>query len=556
MYASAAESRPLSLLSWAVLLAGVGAGVASAYIVISTYSPLPSWDEWALFDHLARGGGWSLRWLWQQHNEHRIFTTKLLFLLDTELFHGRQILLLACIFVSQILQAVFLSWSLRALRGWRGSMWRLGTGLIAYCILCPTQYENLVWGFQLQFVLTAWMATVAVMSLLLYRRDERRAFLVAGIAAATIATWSLANGMLLWPLLVAAALWLRMKPHVWRAFVIAGTLNIALYFYGYRRPAGDAGMVSIGESLRYVAVYFGSTFVRHSSGAIATLAGAAGIVVALALVCATLKKPENAPPLLIELSLILLFTLATAAVTSTGRLHLGLEQATASRYQTFALLFWACLGLALLSKLREQDTKYLAGGLLVAMLGFATQVRLPLIDAQWRQLRLEKISLALLAGVHDGAVLAEAYPDPQVVLRASEYMRQHKLSIFAGARAAEMGESFDTEYREVPSNLCAGAITSSEALPSDGGKGLRITGYAWDRAAQRPVQNFVVVTDDKISGFGVALTVPVDLLREHDPATASRFGWVAYSRGPEATKIYALLGAEKQSACLIATVSP
>ena len=48
-----AESRLSFWLSWGVLLAGAGAGLASAYIVITTYSPVAHWDEWSLFGHLA-----------------------------------------------------------------------------------------------------------------------------------------------------------------------------------------------------------------------------------------------------------------------------------------------------------------------------------------------------------------------------------------------------------------------------------------------------------------------------------------------------------------------
>ena len=86
-----------------------------------------------------------------------------------------------------------------------------GAGLIAFCIFCPTQYENLVWGFQLGFVIPATMATLAAFSLLLLQRDcyaadaRRRWLLWVCVAAASAATWSLANGMLLWPLLLFAA---------------------------------------------------------------------------------------------------------------------------------------------------------------------------------------------------------------------------------------------------------------------------------------------------------------------------------------------------------------
>ena len=117
-------------LSWAILLAGLGSGLATLYIIITTYSPLPQWDEWVLFDHLARGG-WSLPWLWAQHNEHRILTTRILFLLDVELFQGKQVFLLICVFLVQLLQVALLSWSLRFLEGWRGAQYRIGIGLIA-----------------------------------------------------------------------------------------------------------------------------------------------------------------------------------------------------------------------------------------------------------------------------------------------------------------------------------------------------------------------------------------------------------------------------------------
>ena len=116
------ESRLSFWLSWAVLLTGIGSGIASAYLVVTTYSPVPHWDEWALFYDLANGVK-SLGWLWQQHNEHRILTTRLLFLLDVELFHGTQIFLLAAIFLTQLLQVGLLELELAQTR--RGARFRV-----------------------------------------------------------------------------------------------------------------------------------------------------------------------------------------------------------------------------------------------------------------------------------------------------------------------------------------------------------------------------------------------------------------------------------------------
>jgi hypothetical protein len=554
------ESRLLCWLSWGVLLSGLGAGVASAYIVITTYSPVPHWDEWSLFAHLADGGGWSLAWLWAQHNEHRIFVTKLFFLLDVEFFHGTQKFLLVSIFLVQLLQVGLLSWSLHALGGLRGSAWRAGTGLIAYCILCPTQYENFVWGFQLQFVVPAAMATLAVLGLLLYQREGKARFLVACIAAATIATWSLANGMLLWPLLVFVAWWLRMKSSIWTPLLTASLCNIALYFYHYHRTASKMTLplLSLGERARYAVVYLGSTFVRHSSGTVALIAGILGICAALIFFVRVLRHGENPSPFLIELSFLMMLCLATAAATSSGRIHLGVEQATASRYQTFALLFWCCLGLALLVRAAVNRTQFtaLVALLLVMMLAFATQVRLPLIDAQWHQLRLKMVGLSLMAGVHDDAVLADAYPDPQAVLRAAGYMKQHRLSIFAGKHYEQLGAPLDSAYRVSPASVCSGYISTTQVLPSGNEHGLRLTGYAWDDELKQPARDIVAVTAGRITGFGSNVAIPLTSKGAGPHSDPSQFGWVTFVRDNGSGKVQLFAVTRNGATCPFAEISP
>ncbi len=577
-----ADSRLSVILSYAVLLAGIGAGIASAYIVITTYSPLPHWDEWALFDHLATGPV-SLAWLWAQHNEHRILVPKLFFLIDAYLFHGTQAFLLTSVFLVQLLQTALLSFSLWRLGGMRGSAWRAGTGLIAYCILCPTQQENLIWGFQLQFVIPAAMATLASLTLLLYYRKPHPSLLALSILAATIATWSLANGMLLWPILLLAALLLGMRRSILLVITLFAAANIALYLYHYNRPGPPAefpGVVLAADrTLHYVAVYFGSTFIRHSSGWIALFIGTIGVCAALAVIIRILPQRGTGSLLLLQLSLLMLLCIATAAITASGRLHLGLEQATASRYQTFALLFWCSLGLSVLFSLQRRggprSSASFAPGrdslhddqqinpaklnafcafLLVLMLGFATQVRLPLIDAQWRQLRLKRISLSLLTGVHDPAVLADAYPDPQAVLRAARYMQEHRLSIFARGLYTQLGRPFNDAYRVRPAADCSGYISSTQILPAADGEGLRITGYGWDKLSNRPARDIVAVTNDRIIGYGLSVSILQDSSAgpDSDPA---RFGWIAYVRHMPHSggiQIYAVVGRKSDDVCLLA----
>ena len=141
----------------------------------------------------ANGGNpLSPAWLWQQHNEHRLVIPKLFLAADLRLFQARQAFLLASIFVIQLLHWGLLSWSMWVLGGWRGALWRTGAGLAAFCLFCPAQWQNLIWGFQVCFVLPQLLATVSFVALLLYwmespQQPDKRPpskFLVVSVLAA------------------------------------------------------------------------------------------------------------------------------------------------------------------------------------------------------------------------------------------------------------------------------------------------------------------------------------------------------------------------------------
>jgi hypothetical protein len=555
------------------MLGGLGAIVATTYLIVSTYSPLPHWDEWTLFDHLALGKPSDLAWLWAQHNEHRIFLPKLFFLVDVKLFHGTQVFLLASLWLLQLLQVVLLSASLRVLGGLRGSAWRTGAGLIAFCIFCPTQYENLVWGFQLGFVIPATMATLAAFSLLLLQRDcsaadpRRRWLLWVCVAAASAATWSLANGMLLWPLLLFAAWWLGMRRSISVTLLLVAVANIGLYLFHYHRPTPESGVVpplpAVGGVLRYVAVYFGSTWVRHSSGWVALIAGSAGLLAGFLVIVRALRQRRAASLLQLELALLMLVCVATAVITSSGRLHLGLQQASASRYQTFALIFWCSLGLSLLYAARQRPNSAeftaLASLLVLMMAGFGTQFRMPLIDAQWHQLRLKFVSLALITGVQDPAVLSDAFPDPQVVLRDAEYMKRNRLAIFAGEQYSQLGKPLKATYHVAADEECSGSVSSVQVMPAVSGQGYRITGFAWDTVLQRPARDLVATVDGRIAGFGSNVAIPLTLVKAGRDADPARFGFVIFvgnARAADGIDLYAVAGRSPAEVCRFAHVRP
>src|ERR1035437_270737 len=185
-------SRASSILSYAILLGGILTTGVALYMVVVSYSSLPYWDGWMEVEYAASGGNvLSPAWLWERDNEHRLILPKLFLAADLRLFQGRQIFLLASILGIQLLHLALLSWSMRVLGGWRGALWRTGTGLAAFCLFYPSQWTNFVVGFQVCFVLPQLLATVSFVALLLYWTKSQQypeklwlTFLVVSILAA------------------------------------------------------------------------------------------------------------------------------------------------------------------------------------------------------------------------------------------------------------------------------------------------------------------------------------------------------------------------------------
>jgi hypothetical protein len=159
-------SRATNILSYLVLAGGVATIAVMGYLVWVSRSKLPFWDTWEQIGFAANEGpSHTLEWLWRQYNQHRLVISKLFLLADLRWFHATQTFLLASIFVIQLLLLLLLGWSMRVLGEWRGALWRTGFGVAAFCLFCPSQWSNFVWGFQTCFVLPALFATLSFIGL-------------------------------------------------------------------------------------------------------------------------------------------------------------------------------------------------------------------------------------------------------------------------------------------------------------------------------------------------------------------------------------------------------
>jgi hypothetical protein len=572
---TAETSRLTAALSYAILLGGLLTIALSLYIVVTTCSNLPFWDGWTQIEVAANGRSpVSLSWLWQQHNEHRLVLPKLFLAADLRFFQARQAFLLASIFAIQLLHLALLSWSMKVLGGWSGTLCRSGTGLAAFCLFCPTQSENFTWGFQVCFMLPPLFATLSFVALLLYWTEVQRQpgkhispkFLIASVLAATGAAYSLASGNLLWPLLVAATICLRLRARVILSFAAMGAISTALYLYHYIRPTGHANpLTSLGaplKMLQYCFTYFFSGWPYYHTPQRLLLSYGMPLVM-LALLFAALPYVRKFRPFAVQLVLTISYCLATALITATGRMNFGISQSTASRYQTVALLFWCCLGLlwlggAFFGQPRIPYLFFVAQVCLLAIFGVAaTRAKYQIWMARGHAFSQQAATAALLTGVGDPLSLAQVYPEKKMLTNTVPYMRANRLSIFAGTPASTLGKSLDSVFPLADPSECAGALETvfpvdnsfahgSEPGPATGfGPGLRVLGWAWDTKHQRIPSAIAVAIDGKLVGLGAT--------GNWRPPRSD--GFVAFSPelSPQSTaSFYSILNTSPPSACYIA----
>ena len=561
-------------LSYAILLGGLLTAGAAVHMVIASYSSLPSTDGWEEIDVAVRGvNPLSPGWLWQQHNEHRMVIPKLFIAADLLWFRATQKFLLTSILATQFLLLLLLSWSMRALGGWRGTLWRTGVGIAAFCLFWTPQWENFIIGFSIDFILLEFFATLSFVELVLYwqhserQADDRYAWvhLLVSVVAALAATYSLANGNLLWPLLVAAALLLRLRRSAGLAFLLTGALSTALYLHHYYRPVGHGDPASSLQTpleiLHYMAVYFGSPFVRHDIR-LATCIGIASLAASLFVLVRFRAYVRAGRPLPVLLTLILVFCLATAFLTSLGRLNFGTRQAFASRYHTFALLFWCCLGLLLLMSVwvASKRVRFMVVQIcLLAIIMWSSLItRNDVRGARIRGFRINVAATALFVGARDDVQFAKAaIPDPSAVQAEAEFMQSHELSAYYDHAYTQLGKPLQSVYALALPTECTGVVESTSNVEASGSSQVaRVAGWAWDREHQRPPSAIVFAQDGIIIGLGVVadwrpMTV-VDNRRIKD----GYLGYAGYTRvlRPDApVEVYAILRGQPRSACHFAS---
>jgi len=405
----------------ASLLGAFGAWLCLVVYVARYCVDVPYLDQWELVPYLEsfRAGTLTIPDLFAPHNEHRIALPRIIMLLLAQSTDWDTRAELAC---NVLFATLLLIVAIRAARPALADARHVNAFLLcaALTVFSLSQWQNWFLGWQLQIFL-ALLLVFSALSLLTVQ-NNRLAWLA--VPCALGATFSFANGILVWPL----GLWLILRGHT-RApgFVVAWCL-LALLSLGVvlGTPDGTTHPAAHDRNILESAWAFFGYFLRFLgqplapwSGPLAAVVGGLGFGLFLWMLP---KCQTSARRLWLAIAA---FSVATALLTAWARQGYGVEQAMSSRYITLASPLWLAL-VVLIGNARPYPRWCMLGA--VSLLVGIGSVH----GAYIWSLRYPAYEAARLALINDGPdeQLRPLYPVLETLRVRRVFLLQERMSVF------------------------------------------------------------------------------------------------------------------------------
>ena len=511
------------------------------------YTNMWIWDQWDYLSHFDAYRQFDLGVLWIQHNEHREIGTELTYWLDILLFQGRQIVpeisgIVA--YIAALLVVVICAFNC-------SGSWRLAcAGLLATAI---AGYKLCVDSLNTPF-LTSWpqwefFVAAALASIVLHNRRSGRLFLFAAIAFAVAATYSMSNGMLVWPLLLLAALVLQLERRETWAVIIFASVSIGLYFFHYKN-LHSIGVDNIVHNpayfLEFVAALLGMPFstANYQNAPIlltAPLGFAALTLIAVDSFYIARRKLFNAPPVIV-LGGFCALVLASVCLTALGRMNPNdplITAARAGRYITEPTLFWCSLLMLSVWLIGEAWKGYAALLFLTlaSLLTLWTLHRNRDFYGGWNNYfqRGQWAAIAFGNGLTEETISQVIFPSRDYFLQFKHVLIDNHLAIFADPQPGWIGRSTKQVFSRGLDGYIHGEVTSVRKLGND----FEIQGWA-DGVTT------VVFADEaeRVIGFGMRPRAGPAELYTHD--VPEQFAFTGFIRGEFGARQFSLWAVDRK----------
>jgi hypothetical protein len=404
---------------------------------------VPHWDQWELVALLEKvyAGKLSLADLFSQHNEHRLIFPRLFMILLAAVSHYNTLFEMYFGWLLLLLCAYLIFNSYRQKFG-ISEPTLLRFVPVIWLLFSWRQYENLLWGWQITFFMTA-LAIVLTHYLLESSKSFDKYFFWA-IGSGIVASFSNSNGLLVWPIGLLQ-IWTshlkvqadsepvsRLNASVW---LLTAACIYILYFIDYTKPLNHPSLLHFAtapvSSLRYLLGALGSPL-----GVKRGTAMAGGLLLAVMGILAYVIEFKKSSKFIFSFwDALILFALLSSLMLAVGRSGFGIGQALSSRYTTFTILGIVGLyikSLEIFSARGKLNTalRVIFLCLIVQGLGVSFFHGVKKAKAIRASRQASVYLLSDLASQDDKQLAKFLYPDPRRVRQLAPFLASHKLSVF------------------------------------------------------------------------------------------------------------------------------
>jgi len=418
----------------------------------------PMLDQWEFVPTLQawRDGTLELSDIFAQHNEHRPALPRVLLLLMAQVsgwdVRWESTLTLACAVVWYALLAS----RLNTLGDSAPQCHRPVAALaLSALVFSPVQWQNWLLGWQFQLVLSISLATATFA--LLTRARLRLWEITVAVLLASGASFSFANGLLVWPmgvlLLVAhSGLAIQKRLLASGCWLFIGAALIAGYFCSYESPTNHGASETWGQDIvAYFFAYLGAPLYPYGVVGAAIMGGALLWGFNLIFVAgATNGEPglvglvagKEPAPRFPNLSRIVsqgngfwlalgLYALGSALITTWARHNMGgAEQALSSRYTTISTLM--CVGLLgeVLRQCRSRNTPRMHVALCLGLLLLCLPASAYGAYRWSEHANAYRSARPDLLELKQGVATHYLHPDTGLMLQRAAWLKENRLSLY------------------------------------------------------------------------------------------------------------------------------
>lgn len=393
----------------------------------------PFWDEWEMVPIFQKVDNHTVGFsdFWHQHNEHRIFFPNVVLTANAYLtrWNVKEELLINLVFslITALMLYLFVLTKIkqRYLAG-------MAAVLIAAWFFSPVQYENWIWGWQVEWFMcvTGSVVTIYLLDRFANAKKKRRLLLGGATASAIIATFSLGNGILVWLIGLGILILYKQGKKPIITWLAAAAASTSAYYYHYHKPPNNPSTTLFLHQpknfFQYIFGYFGRPV--SSTPDLAMLTGSILLFLSIPLIYMVWLKRSKIDKFVPWLSLMAL-SLMAGFLTDVSRLGFGISQGLASRYTAFSLLY--VIGLTgLICALLDTVKLNVNIKLFVVLVAFA--VSGPLLFSSYRDgkigFNVESSSVREISGcTHapnpNDTCLLSTYPSTAAVKPRLEYLK-------------------------------------------------------------------------------------------------------------------------------------